>query len=78
MERLAPGWAEVEVKLLHGGDPVEVDVDHPAFEVLDEAFEAVVGRKAVPVRSGGSIPDRFRSSGKSGAPVDSDRHRPAR
>ena len=27
VERLAPSWAEVEVRLLHGGNPVEVDVD---------------------------------------------------
>ena len=33
-------------RMLHGGDPVEVDVDHPAFAVLDEAFEAVVGRRS--------------------------------
>lgn len=54
--KLAPEYADVEVKLLHGGDPVRCDVSHPAFGVLDEAFEAVVGRKAVPARSGGSIP----------------------
>ncbi|MGH7701825.1 MAG: M20/M25/M40 family metallo-hydrolase, partial [Gemmatimonadales bacterium] len=52
----APKWADVEVKLLHGGDAVQVDVHHPAFEVLDEAFASVVGRKAVRVRAGGSIP----------------------
>jgi len=52
----APKWAEVEVKLLHGGDAVEVEVDHPAFKVLDDAFVSVVGRKAVRVRAGGSIP----------------------
>ena len=54
--KLAPEYADVEVKLLHGGDPVRCDVSHPAFAVLDEAFEAVVGRNAVPARSGGSIP----------------------
>jgi acetylornithine deacetylase/succinyl-diaminopimelate desuccinylase-like protein len=54
--KLAPEYADVDVKLLHGGDPVRCDVSHPAFAVLDEAFEAVVGRKAVPARSGGSIP----------------------
>jgi acetylornithine deacetylase/succinyl-diaminopimelate desuccinylase-like protein len=53
---LAPAYADVEVKLIHGGDPVRCDVSHPAFGVLDQAFEAVVGRKTVPVRSGGSIP----------------------
>jgi acetylornithine deacetylase/succinyl-diaminopimelate desuccinylase-like protein len=52
----APSYADVEVKILHGGDPVHCDVSHPAFGVLDEAFEAVVGRRTVPVRAGGSIP----------------------
>jgi acetylornithine deacetylase/succinyl-diaminopimelate desuccinylase-like protein len=56
VERLAPDYADVEVKLLHGGDPVRCDVSHPAFGVLDEAFEAVVGRGTVPARAGGSIP----------------------
>jgi acetylornithine deacetylase/succinyl-diaminopimelate desuccinylase-like protein len=52
----APRWADVRVNLLHGGDPVRVDVSHPAFALLDEAFMAVIGRAAVRVRSGGSIP----------------------
>ena len=95
VEQLAPAYADVEVKLLHGGDPVRCDVSHPAFHVstnggeaprwsrqgdelfyidaenylqavrvatrpafgiLDEAFESVVGRGTVPVRAGGSIP----------------------
>jgi acetylornithine deacetylase/succinyl-diaminopimelate desuccinylase-like protein len=64
----APRWAEVEVKLLHGGDPVQVDVNHPAFAVLDEAFASVVGRKAVRVRAGGSIPI-VPKLGAMGAPV---------
>ena len=66
--RLAPRWAEVKVTLLHGGDPVRVDVDHPAFAVLDEAFESVVGRPAVRVRAGGSIPI-IPELGLAGAPV---------
>ena len=65
---LAPRWAEVKVHLLHGGDPVRVDVDHPAFEVLDEAFASVTGRPAVRVRSGGSIPI-IPDLGLAGAPV---------
>jgi len=56
VERLAPDYADVEVKLLHGGDPVRCDVSHPAFAVLDDAFEAVVGSRTVPARAGGSIP----------------------
>jgi acetylornithine deacetylase/succinyl-diaminopimelate desuccinylase-like protein len=65
---VAPEWADVKVTLLHGGDPVQVDVDAPAFAVLDEAFEEVVGRKAVRVRAGGSIPI-VPELGLAGAPV---------
>jgi acetylornithine deacetylase/succinyl-diaminopimelate desuccinylase-like protein len=68
VQRLAPDYADVEVRLLHGGDPVEVDVDDPAFGLLDQAFETVVGRKSVPVRAGGSIPV-IPLLGKGGAPV---------
>jgi acetylornithine deacetylase/succinyl-diaminopimelate desuccinylase-like protein len=64
----APDWADVKVTLLHGGDPVQVDVDAPAFAVLDEAFEEVVGRSAVRVRAGGSIPI-VPELGLAGAPV---------
>jgi acetylornithine deacetylase/succinyl-diaminopimelate desuccinylase-like protein len=66
--QLAPSWAEVKVTLLHGGNPVQVDVDAPAFEILDEAFELVTGRKAVQVRAGGSIPI-VPELGSGGAPV---------
>ena len=65
---VAPEWAEVKVTLLHGGDPVQVDVNHPAFEILNEAFESVEGRRAVQIRSGGSIPI-VPELGLAGAPV---------
>ena len=64
----APPWADVKVTLLHGGDPVQVDVSHPAFEILNEAFQAVEGRRAVQVRAGGSIPI-VPELGLAGAPV---------
>ncbi len=64
----APEWAEVRVNLLHGGNPVQVDVSAPAFDVMHQAFESVVGRKAVPVRAGGSIPI-IPELGLTGAPV---------
>jgi acetylornithine deacetylase/succinyl-diaminopimelate desuccinylase-like protein len=64
----APPWADVKVTLLHGGDPVQVDVSHPAFEILNEAFQAVEGRRSVQVRAGGSIPI-VPELGLSGAPV---------
>jgi acetylornithine deacetylase/succinyl-diaminopimelate desuccinylase-like protein len=65
---VAPDWADVKVTHLHGGDPVQVDVDAPAFAVLDEAFAEVVGRSAVRVRAGGSIPI-VPELGLAGAPV---------
>ncbi len=68
VEKAAPEWAEVDVRIHHGGDPVQVDVDAPAFAVLDQAFEEVVGRKAVPARAGGSIPV-VPELGLAGAPV---------
>jgi len=68
VQELAPGYADVEVKLLHGADPVQVDVTHSAFAVLDQAFEEVVGRKTVAVRAGGSIPI-VPMLGLAGAPV---------
>jgi len=56
IKALAPRWADVEVRPHHGGDPVQVPVDHPAFDLLDRAFQTVVGRKTVRIRAGGSIP----------------------
>ncbi len=68
VQRLAPEWAEVSVRAIHGADPVQMDVSHPSFEVLDQAFKEVVGKKTVAVRSGGSIPVVSRL-GARGAPV---------
>jgi len=45
-----------------------VDVDSPAFDLLDQAFEEVVGRKVVHARAGGSIPI-VPELGLAGAPV---------
>ncbi|MES2304222.1 MAG: M20/M25/M40 family metallo-hydrolase [Gemmatimonadota bacterium] len=66
--KVAPDYADWELKFLHGGDPVQVDVTHPVFGVLDRAFEEVVGRPTVAVRAGGSIPI-VPELGRSGAPV---------
>jgi acetylornithine deacetylase/succinyl-diaminopimelate desuccinylase-like protein len=68
VEGVAPDWADVEVKILHGADPVQVDVTHPAFALLDQAFEERVGKGTVAVRAGGSIPVVL-ELGKGGAPV---------
>ncbi|MCU0620022.1 MAG: dipeptidase [Gemmatimonadales bacterium] len=56
VQKVSPRFADVEVRMLHGGDPVQVDTSHPAFDLLDAAFEEVTGRTAVRARAGGSIP----------------------
>ncbi|HEY2824232.1 MAG TPA: dipeptidase [Gemmatimonadales bacterium] len=56
VKALAPKYADVSVKLLHGADPVLVDIDSPPFKLIDQAFKEVEGRGIVPSRSGGSIP----------------------
>ena len=68
IERVAPPHADWELRFLHGGDPVLLDVGAPAFGKLDRAFEEVVGRSTVAVRAGGSIPIVSVLAG-SGAPV---------
>ncbi|MGH7594692.1 MAG: M20/M25/M40 family metallo-hydrolase [Gemmatimonadales bacterium] len=66
--RVAPEFADIEVRFIHGADPVQVDVTEPAFAMLDRAFEAVAGRGTVAIRTGGSIPV-VTDLARSGAPV---------
>ena len=68
VKRLAPKYVSATVRFLHGGDPAQVRVTHPAFKLLDQAFCEVVGRGTVPARAGGSIPI-VPALGKGGAPV---------
>ncbi|HYU00173.1 MAG TPA: dipeptidase [Gemmatimonadales bacterium] len=68
VKRLAPKYVHASVKFLHGADPATVQLTHPAFKLLDQAFREVVGRGTVPARAGGSIPV-VPALGKSGAPV---------
>ena len=56
VKRLAPKYVTATVRFLHGADPARVKIDHPAFKLLDRAFQEVVGRGTVPARAGGSIP----------------------
>lgn len=68
VEEAAPRHAEVEVRLLHGSDPIQIDTSSPAFDALSLAFESVIGRGTVPIRVGGSIPI-VAQLGAAGAPV---------
>ena len=66
--RVAPDYADIDVRFVHGADPVQVNVTAPAFALLDQAFEEVVGRRSVAVRAGGSIPV-ITDLARGGAPV---------
>lgn len=56
VKRLAPKYADVELRFLAGADPVLVDIHRPPFALIDRAFRDVEGRGVVFIRSGGSIP----------------------
>lgn len=55
-ESLAPQGARVNVTPHHGGDPVVTPIDSIGFQAASLAYEETFGKKAIPVRSGGSIP----------------------
>ena len=56
VKRLAPKHVTASVRFLHGADPAQITAKGPAFKLLHQAFEEVVGRGTVPARAGGSIP----------------------
>ncbi|MCX7937540.1 MAG: dipeptidase [Chlorobi bacterium] len=56
IEQLAPTGVRVQVRLLHGADPVIIDRRSFAMEAAAQALEATFGRPAVWQREGGSIP----------------------
>ncbi len=56
VKRFAPKHVTATVRFLHGADPAQIALNHPAFKLLDRAFREVVGRGTVPARAGGSIP----------------------
>ena len=56
VEKIAPAGVEVEVRLIHQGDPCLVPVDNPYIQAATRALHEVWGRDTVFIRSGGSIP----------------------
>ena len=56
IKALAPKYAKIDIRFLHGADPVQVSPDSAPIGVMDQAFREVEGRGVVPIRSGGSIP----------------------
>ncbi len=53
---IAPKSVKVKVTMHHGGEPVVTPTDSIAFRAGSKAMEETFGKKAIPSRSGGSIP----------------------
>lgn len=53
---IAPPSVRVEVKTLHGGEPVVTPIDSVAYRAASKAMESTFGKIPIPYRSGGSIP----------------------
>jgi acetylornithine deacetylase/succinyl-diaminopimelate desuccinylase-like protein len=56
VERIAPPGVDVEVRLIHSGDPCLIPVDNPYIQAATRALREVWGKETVFIRSGGSIP----------------------
>jgi acetylornithine deacetylase/succinyl-diaminopimelate desuccinylase-like protein len=56
VEKIAPVGVDIEVRLIHSGDPCLVRVDNPYIQAATTALRDVWGKETVFIRSGGSIP----------------------
>jgi acetylornithine deacetylase/succinyl-diaminopimelate desuccinylase-like protein len=56
VERIAPPGVDVEVRLIHSGDPCLIPVNNPYIQAATRALKEVWGKETVFIRSGGSIP----------------------
>jgi acetylornithine deacetylase/succinyl-diaminopimelate desuccinylase-like protein len=56
VESLTPKGIELEVRLIHSGDPIVVSTDNAYVRAAVEAMWDVFGKETVFVRGGGSIP----------------------
>jgi len=56
VEKIAPDGVDIEVRLIHSGDPCLVRVDNPYIQAATTALREVWGQETVFIRSGGSIP----------------------
>jgi acetylornithine deacetylase/succinyl-diaminopimelate desuccinylase-like protein len=56
VEKIAPQGVEVQVRLIHQGEPCLIPVDNPYIQAATRALHEVWGKDTVFIRSGGSIP----------------------
>lgn len=55
-ESIAPDAVKVTVTPHHGGEPLLIPTDFPAYVAASRAMEKTFGKKPIPERGGGSIP----------------------
>ena len=53
---IAPAGVDIDVRLIHSGDPCLIPVDNPYIQAATRALHEVWGKDTVFIRSGGSIP----------------------
>lgn len=56
VEKIAPQGVQVDVRLLHSGDPCLIPVNNKYIQAATNALHEVWGKDTVFIRSGGSIP----------------------
>ncbi len=56
VEKIAPAGVDVEVRLIHSGEPCLIPVDNAYIRAATRALREVWGKDTVFIRSGGSIP----------------------
>jgi acetylornithine deacetylase/succinyl-diaminopimelate desuccinylase-like protein len=55
-EKHTPETMDLKFSVLHGGSPIVVDTSSPAMIAASDAMEAVLGKRPVLTKEGGSIP----------------------
>jgi acetylornithine deacetylase/succinyl-diaminopimelate desuccinylase-like protein len=56
IQHVTPSGVDVEVRLIHSGDPCLIPVDNPFVKAATTALHEIWGKDTVFIRSGGSIP----------------------
>ena len=56
VEKIAPAGVDVDVRLIHSGDPCLIPVNNQYIQAATHALHEVWGKDTVFIRSGGSIP----------------------
>ncbi len=56
VEKIAPAGVDIDVRMIHSGDPCLIPVDNPYIQAATHALKEVWGKETVFIRSGGSIP----------------------